>query len=259
MRFGKEATLRPARGTPLSCGNQPGPPSHTSKRRLGDKYTTSSYRRAIHRACDKAFAHPDFPRTSKSKLSTEDQLALESWQRAHRWIPNQLRHTAATEIRQLFGLEAPQVSLGHSAANVTQVYCKLISLSWLRRGRLHKAIELWIPALARTTDCWRVGCRPRDHPAIRAAPLNFLAVNSGVSAADGTSERHRRAGSKPDCRDRAAAVEMARRAARGSISPGAVVHPSNLLRIVQPIADSALAKVNQRVGLSARASCKNWR
>ncbi len=38
------------------------------------------------------------------------------------WHPNQLRHLFATEVRKEFGLEAAQVSLGHSSANVTQVY-----------------------------------------------------------------------------------------------------------------------------------------
>jgi site-specific recombinase XerC len=40
------------------------------------------------------------------------------------WSPNQLRHSAATEIRRRFGLEAAQVALGHSKADVTQVYAE---------------------------------------------------------------------------------------------------------------------------------------
>ena len=35
-----------------------------------------------------------------------------------------LTHTAATEIRSKFGLEAAQVILGYSQANVTQVYAE---------------------------------------------------------------------------------------------------------------------------------------
>ena len=38
------------------------------------------------------------------------------------WHPNQLRHLFATEVRQAYGLEAAQVLLGHSRADVTQVY-----------------------------------------------------------------------------------------------------------------------------------------
>ena len=40
------------------------------------------------------------------------------------WHLNQLRHTSATEVRRQFGLEASQVVLGHSKADVTQVYAE---------------------------------------------------------------------------------------------------------------------------------------
>jgi integrase len=39
--------------------------------------------------------------------------------REHRWHPQQLRHTAATIIWREFGLEAGQVTLGHSSALIT--------------------------------------------------------------------------------------------------------------------------------------------
>lgn len=79
-----------------------------------DRYYKNAYARAIHRACDKAFTPPD-------GLSEEEQVA---WRKAHRWSPNRLRHAAATEIRRRFGLEAAQVVLGHSRADVTQVYAE---------------------------------------------------------------------------------------------------------------------------------------
>ena len=41
-----------------------------------------------------------------------------------RWSPNQLRHSAGTELRKKFGLEAAQVVLGHSKADVTQIYAE---------------------------------------------------------------------------------------------------------------------------------------
>ena len=41
-----------------------------------------------------------------------------------KWCPNRLRHSAATEIRKQYGLEAAQVVLGHAAADVTQVYAE---------------------------------------------------------------------------------------------------------------------------------------
>jgi integrase len=40
------------------------------------------------------------------------------------WHPNQLRHLFATEVRKQHGLEAAQVLLGHSRADVTQVYAE---------------------------------------------------------------------------------------------------------------------------------------
>ena len=87
------------RKTPLSCGNRPGTNrKRRPMRRAGEQYTTSSYRRAIHRACD---------------LAGID-----------RWGPNRLRHSAATEVRREFGLEAAQVVLGHASADITQTYAE---------------------------------------------------------------------------------------------------------------------------------------
>jgi integrase len=64
----------------------------------GDHYTRRSYRLAIIRACAKAGV-PE-------------------------WSPLQLRHTAATMIRSKYGLEAAQTVLGHSKADVTQIYAE---------------------------------------------------------------------------------------------------------------------------------------
>ena len=83
-----------------------------------------AYRRAIARACDTAFPHPTLSAIPKSKLTAEQLAELKKWQSVHRWAPNQLRHSAATEIRRRFGLEAAQIMLGHSKADVTQVYAE---------------------------------------------------------------------------------------------------------------------------------------
>ena len=40
------------------------------------------------------------------------------------WHPNQLRHTHATNVRKRYGLEGAQVALGHSRADVTQIYAE---------------------------------------------------------------------------------------------------------------------------------------
>lgn len=43
---------------------------------------------------------------------------------AGRWTANQLRHNAATRIRQRFGLDAASAILGHSEVSTTQVYAE---------------------------------------------------------------------------------------------------------------------------------------
>jgi len=72
--------------------------SSRTDRTVGDHYTTDSYRRSIERACRVAGVP--------------------------RWTPHQLRHTAATDIRKEFGLEAAQIMLGHARADVTQIYAE---------------------------------------------------------------------------------------------------------------------------------------
>lgn len=109
--------LRTARVTPLSCGNRPGSNRRRRpKRTAGNSYCVDAYRRAIQRACDRAFPAPPAIACDPSQLA--------AWQTEHRWSPNQLRHTAATEIRKRFGLEAAQTALGHARADVTQVYAE---------------------------------------------------------------------------------------------------------------------------------------
>jgi integrase len=66
---------------------------------LRDHYDVASYRRAIRRACLKAGVPI--------------------------WSPNQLRHSAGTNIRKRFGLEASQACLGHAELGVTQIYAEV--------------------------------------------------------------------------------------------------------------------------------------
>ena len=88
--------------------------SHCFTRPRGGQFTRWAYLERIHRACDKAFPAP----------AELDEAESKQWRTRHRWSPNRLRHTAATEIRSKFGLEAAQVTLGHSNANVTQIYAE---------------------------------------------------------------------------------------------------------------------------------------
>lgn len=117
--------LSARRTTPIAYGNRVGSNRSTTPRKSpGDKYTSDSYRRAIHRACDKAFMHPELSHLPQNELSTVQQQELAQWRSEHRWSPNRLRHSAATEIRKKFGLEAAQVVLGHSSAHTTQIYAE---------------------------------------------------------------------------------------------------------------------------------------
>ena len=102
------------RKTPLSCGTKPkGNPTGNA----GDRYNTAAYRRAITRAVNKV--NRQRKRTAEANgIPLEDAGLLEDW------APNQLRHAAGTAIRKRFGLEAAQVALGHSKADVTQVYAQ---------------------------------------------------------------------------------------------------------------------------------------
>lgn len=86
-----------ARRTPLSCGNRPGSnrnpdPAHEP----GEVYTVHAYRRAIHRACDRA------------------GIA--------RWSPHQLRHLAADRAARVDGPEGARCLLGHRSVSVTATY-----------------------------------------------------------------------------------------------------------------------------------------
>ena len=85
-------------------------------RLIGKCCDTNTYRRAIHRAVD--LANRQLARQN-TELPKDQQVEL-----LPRWAPNQLRHSAATEIRRQFGLEAAQVALGHSQADVTQIYAE---------------------------------------------------------------------------------------------------------------------------------------
>jgi integrase len=73
------------------------------KRPKRERYSTDSYRRAIEYGMKKAtkvgFVIPHFH-------------------------PHQMRHSRGTEVRRRYGLEAAQAALGHSKADVTQIYAE---------------------------------------------------------------------------------------------------------------------------------------
>ncbi|MFO0905830.1 MAG: site-specific integrase [Pirellulales bacterium] len=116
-----------ARKTPLTCGNAPGTNKRRAPRKVpGDHYTPDSYRRAISRACELASQMPLRLRSIPHDAPDAEQRRKEAadWRRQHAWAPNRLRHTAATKIREQFGLEAASATLGHSQFDTTLIYAE---------------------------------------------------------------------------------------------------------------------------------------
>ncbi len=77
---------------------------------------------------------PDFPDMLVFRNNRRRMISRNSYEQAIKtacrkagvgdWTPNQLRHAAATKIREAYGLEAAQVILGHSSASTTQIYAE---------------------------------------------------------------------------------------------------------------------------------------
>ncbi|MEP1644128.1 tyrosine-type recombinase/integrase [Rhodopirellula bahusiensis] len=91
------------RKTPANQGDRPGYNKRTragesKPRQYSPKFDKDSYRRAIVRAAKKAGAE--------------------------HWTPYQLRHTAATVIREALGIEGAQALPGHSKRQMTEHYAK---------------------------------------------------------------------------------------------------------------------------------------
>jgi integrase len=68
------------------------------RRKPGSQYSRASYEGAIARACQRA--------------------------KVPRWSPNQLRHSCATKVRRLYGLDGAAAVLGHRLGTVTEVYAE---------------------------------------------------------------------------------------------------------------------------------------
>jgi len=85
-----------------------------SDRIVGERYSTASYRRAIHRALGEAFPVPDNTTPEHAKR----------WWKDHLWGPNRLRHNAGTFLRREFGIEVARAILGHSSAVTTLIYAE---------------------------------------------------------------------------------------------------------------------------------------
>lgn len=103
------------RVTPVRYGNGVGTTRKANpKRPPGNKYSKDSYRRAIYRAADKAGVP--------------------------RWFPYQLRHTAATVVREALGVEAAQALLGHSRSAMTEHYAQQSERKAIEAARVAPSI-----------------------------------------------------------------------------------------------------------------------
>ena len=125
------------RRTPLSCGNIPGSNvKRKPRKKPGNCYSVTAYARAVRDACDRAFPLPEHLKPERFdqrretlkawrlRLTPKQTVEIKAHRKAHRWHPNQLRHSAATTLRKTYGLEPAQVILGHKALTVTQVYAE---------------------------------------------------------------------------------------------------------------------------------------
>ena len=127
------AELRRNRKTPLTPSQSHRRPKMEPKRAPSDHYRVSSYDHAVMDACDAVFPPPEplarlGGETQKkwlARIGMEGLAEVKRWQKAHRWHPNQLRHTKATELRREFGLDAARAVLGHRSPQITEVYAEL--------------------------------------------------------------------------------------------------------------------------------------
>jgi len=90
------ASRREARETKLYPSHASRKPKGRGGRAPSGQYDTNSYRRAIHRACERA--------------------GIE------KWSPNRLRHLRAGEIKQALGIEVAGAVLGHRHLKTTEIY-----------------------------------------------------------------------------------------------------------------------------------------
>lgn len=131
----RRGAMREARKTPVQPSQVKRAEMAKRRRRRRpprDRFDVSSYRRAISRACQRAFPPPEplarrkeeTLKQWKERLTPEQRQELKEWHLAHSVHPHQFRHNAATRLRKEFGLEAAQVILGHRTLSVTELYAQ---------------------------------------------------------------------------------------------------------------------------------------
>src|SRR5262249_53095901 len=94
QRWERQRAARKSKVQPSQvCRKRPKP-----KRQWGAFYNSRSYALAVARGCERAGGP--------------------------HWHPHQLRHAYGTEVRRRFGLETTQAALGHTQANVSEIYAQ---------------------------------------------------------------------------------------------------------------------------------------
>jgi integrase len=127
---------RDARQSPMTPSQSARKPQARRKRAPRDHYDETSYRNAVYRACDRAFPLPanlaprlldNSKRESRAawwtRLTNAEKGEVRSWRKNHRWHPNQLRHSRATDLRP-FGLDVAKTVLGHTRVETTLIYAE---------------------------------------------------------------------------------------------------------------------------------------
>lgn len=123
-----DAKRRENRRSPMTPSQKARKPKASPAVEPGQRYRVSSYGTAVRKGCEKAYNMPRELRNVSTKLPDAEREPLQAkaraWREEHTWHPHQLRHTAATEIRRTFGIEAAQVVLGHASLSVTEIYAE---------------------------------------------------------------------------------------------------------------------------------------
>lgn len=104
-----------------------------TERTMNPHYTSCAYAKAIRRKLEELNPMPAvLPKRGKTegkvawleRLTPAQRQQYDHWEDTYMFAPNQLRHTYGTVVRATDGLEAAQVLLGHSKADVTQIYAE---------------------------------------------------------------------------------------------------------------------------------------
>jgi integrase len=116
---------RTSKVTPSQAKRQP---KRNPKKAPRDRYTVITYDQAVAAGCRKAHCLTCAACQRQGGEKRRDWLArvaqCEGLKTFH-WHPNQLRHSAATDIRREAGLDAARVVLGHRSPQITEVYAEI--------------------------------------------------------------------------------------------------------------------------------------